>query len=86
LRPGYDYIVVGSGPAGCAAARGLALGSSASVLLVEAGGQIGPECSTPGRWGETLNNPAFDYDMTTEKDPAANDRHQYYARFEHRGH
>ena len=38
LKPRYDFIVIGSGSAGCAVAARLAL-STASVLLVEAGGE-----------------------------------------------
>lgn len=33
----YDYIVVGAGSAGCAAAYRIAKNSNANVLLVEAG-------------------------------------------------
>jgi len=33
----YDYVIVGSGPAGCALAARLASGSGVSVLLIEAG-------------------------------------------------
>jgi choline dehydrogenase len=38
LQSSYDYIVVGAGSAGCAAAYRLAEQSTASVLLVESGG------------------------------------------------
>ncbi|XXG96269.1 hypothetical protein Hte_002550 [Hypoxylon texense] len=39
MEPTYDYIVVGSGPAGCAVASGLATSpKKPSVLLLEAGG------------------------------------------------
>lgn len=37
----YDYIVVGAGSAGCAAAYRLALNSEASVLLIESGNGAG---------------------------------------------
>jgi len=37
-RNSYDYIVVGAGSAGCAAAYRLAVESDAQVLLIEAGG------------------------------------------------
>jgi choline dehydrogenase len=38
VEPGYDFVVVGAGSAGCVLASGLARRTEASVLLVEGGG------------------------------------------------
>ena len=52
-----DYVIVGAGPGGCAAAAALAQSGSASVLILEAGPDYGPIDS--GRWpGDLLE--AFD--------------------------
>jgi choline dehydrogenase len=48
----HDYVVVGAGSAGCAAARRL-LDAGAGVALVEAGGPAtNPAIHDPGRWPE----------------------------------
>ncbi|MDQ2682349.1 MAG: GMC family oxidoreductase N-terminal domain-containing protein [Chloroflexota bacterium] len=52
-----DVLVVGGGPAGCALAAEVASGSSASVLLVEAGPDYGPFAA--GGWPSDLLE-AFD--------------------------
>ncbi|HET7055681.1 MAG TPA: GMC family oxidoreductase N-terminal domain-containing protein [Thermomicrobiales bacterium] len=52
-----DFVVVGAGPGGCAAAAELARSGSASVLVLEAGPDYGPHDS--GRWPAELLE-AFD--------------------------
>lgn len=52
-----DYVIVGAGPGGCAAAAELARSGSASVLVLEAGPDYGPFDS--GRWPDDLLE-AFD--------------------------
>jgi choline dehydrogenase len=70
----YDYIVVGAGSAGCAIAGRLATDSSASVLLIEAGGSdrrftIRAPLTAPMQYGTSL-----DWAYETEPEPACADR------------
>src|SRR5882757_614803 len=70
----YDYIVVGAGSAGCAVAGRLATESSASVLLIEAGGsdrrlRIRAPLMAAMQYGTSL-----DWAYETEPEPGCADR------------
>jgi choline dehydrogenase len=70
----YDFIVVGAGSAGCAVAGRLATDSSASVLLIEAGGSdrrltIRAPLVAPMQYGTSL-----DWAYETDPEPGCADR------------
>ncbi|RZL95580.1 MAG: FAD-binding protein [Variovorax sp.] len=55
LLPAYDYIVVGTGSAGCALVGRLAASTSASILMIEAGDwDTAPSVMNPGVWFTNL--------------------------------
>lgn len=55
LQPSYDYVVCGSGSAGCVIANRLAANSSINILLIEAGGwDTAPQVLDPGMWFTNL--------------------------------
>lgn len=70
----YDYIIVGAGSAGCATAGRLAAESSATVLLIEAGGSdrrlaVRAPLLAPMQYGTSL-----DWAFETEPEPGCADR------------
>ena len=75
----HDYVVVGAGSAGCAAARRL-LDGGARVALVEAGGPASnPAIHDPGRWPE-LAFSEVDWAHYTEPQEACAGRRLYWPR------
>ena len=75
----HDYVVVGGGSAGCAAARRL-LDGGATVALVEAGGPAtNPAIHDPGRWPE-LARSEVDWEHYTEPQEGCAGRRLYWPR------
>src|SRR5690349_3375885 len=65
----YDYVVVGAGTAGCVVAARLSEDPDLRVLLVEAGGERGPEAmSVPAMW-PTLTGSDVDWGYHTVPQP-----------------
>ncbi len=76
----YDYVVVGAGSAGCAIAARLSEDPAASVALVEAGPPAtGRLFEVPALFAQQLKS-AFDWDLSTEPEPAFGGRRAYLPR------
>ena len=76
----YDYVIVGAGSAGCAAAAALSQDLDVSVAVIEAGPPArGRLFEIPRLFGLQLKT-TFDWDLQTEPEPALRGRRCYLPR------
>ena len=74
LRPGYDFIVCGSGSSGSVVARRLAENPNVNVLLLEAGGSDDvPDVMEAGRWPLNIGSER-DWNFQGQPNPLVNGR------------
>src|SRR5215813_3192971 len=80
VSPHYDYIIVGTGTAGCVLAARLSEGPHTRVLLLEAGGPDRTmEIRIPAAFSKLFKS-AVDWNYTTEPEPHLNGRQLYWPR------
>jgi len=73
--PGYDYIIVGAGSAGCVLANRLSEDTAARVLLIEAGGRDKhPYIHIPLGLGRMHERRMFDWGYDTDPEPNLDNR------------
>jgi choline dehydrogenase len=80
-EPGYDFIIVGAGTAGCLLANRLSADRGRRVLLIEAGGQDDYVwIHIPVGYLRCIGNPRTDWLYWTDPDPGLNGRRLRYPR------
>ncbi|RJL34452.1 GMC family oxidoreductase [Bailinhaonella thermotolerans] len=78
--PAYDYVIVGAGSAGCVLAARLSEDPAVRVLLLEAGGpDRRREFRVPLAYSRLFRT-EYDWNYTTAKQAAMNDREMYWPR------
>jgi len=76
----YDYIVIGAGSAGCVVAARLSENAKSTVLLLEAGKSDNKqEIRIPAAFSKLFHT-EYDWDFTTEAEPATANRGRYWPR------
>ena len=76
-----DFIVIGAGSAGCAAAARLSEDPATRVLLLEAGGEdTNRWIHIPLGFGKTFADASVNWCYETEPDPGAGDRKVFWPR------
>ena len=76
----YDYVIVGAGSAGCVLAARLTEDPDVTVALIEAGGRdTAPEIGLPVAFTQLFKTD-FDWDFTSEPEPALGRRRIYLPR------
>src|SRR3954451_812837 len=79
-QPGYDYVIVGAGSAGCVLANRLSEDPAARVLLLEAGGRDRhPNIKIPAAFANQFHT-KLDWDYETEPETHVDGRQLYIPR------
>ena len=77
----FDYVVIGSGSAGCVVADRLSASGKHSVLMLEAGGSDRRfYIQMPLGYGKTFYDPAVNWMYRTEPDPGLDGNQDYWPR------
>jgi choline dehydrogenase-like flavoprotein len=80
MSPGYDYVIVGAGSAGCTLAARLSEDPSVRVLLLEAGGKDSSlKIKIPAAFPQQFHT-KLDWDFATEPEPHVDGRSLFVPR------